>query len=105
MKHLKTFETLNQNEPQIGDYVICQELNAIEEINLFLGNNIGKIVFVGERKMFFCVQYTNIPRNISDRFGYGSITNARNMRRDEIKYWSDNKENLETLLSTNKYNL
>ena len=41
MRHLKTYETINDNL-QIGDYVICKTDTGDEKILNFLENNIGK---------------------------------------------------------------
>ncbi len=41
----KLYEQLNINEPQIGDYVLCDEVDS-EIIRVdFIRNNIGKIVY------------------------------------------------------------
>jgi len=60
------------------------------------------------------VEYSNVPENIEDRFfsddmdemgEYIGIFNKRTMYLEEIKYWSDNIEDLELKISTNIYNL
>jgi len=116
MKYIKTFEELNIGLPEINDYVICEVGDIsynISNLNLFLNNNIGQIVNINKRFDIYQIAYQNIPDDISDMF-ISNISNmfinkynndVRNMRREDIKYWSANKEELETLLSTNKYNL
>lgn len=114
MKYIKTFEELNIGLPEINDYVICEvgdvfDTYNISNLNLFLNNNIGQIVNINKSFDIFQIKYQNIPDDISNMFittttsKYNS--NVRNMRRDNILYWSVNKEELETLLSVNKYNL
>ena len=114
MKHIKKFDSKKDSskkeEPQIGDYVICEEpltIHIFEELNRFISSNIGQIVQIDdELPDRYFIQYLNIPENLKLFFKYlKKITNCRAMRRKNIIYWSRNKEDLEVILSSNKYNL
>jgi len=118
MKYLRTYEF--NKEPQIGDYVVCKELEIygfdpdnklIRKVDKFLSENIGQIVKMIEHPSPYLVQYLSCPYNLADKafkFGY-SFANAmpkcRGMHRDEIIYWSPNKEDCETFITAKKYNL
>ena len=98
----KLFGSINEGEPKVGDYVICEESVSGEVVKEFISNNIG--IFsksIHDETFKYSIEYENIPDNI-----YGAFTNkCRRMSRQEIKYWSKDKEELEILLVTNKYNL
>jgi len=109
MKYIKQYEELNSGLPKINEYVICEvgdvfDTYNISNLNLFLNNNIGQIVNIN-RYDIYQIKYQNIPDDISNMFTTINNNNVRNMRLDNILYCSKNKEELETLLSTNKYNL
>lgn len=94
MKYIKKFETVNQDKPQIGDYVILdidktpyrnlsnEILNRIDKLN----NSICLITGMNNTKSY----------RISEQWA-ATIT--------DIKYWSKYKEDLEPLLQANKYNI
>lgn len=46
----KIFEQINQNEPEIGDYVLCRDLSLSfkEKVSDFIENNIGQCIKVNE---------------------------------------------------------
>ena len=103
--NFKMFETINENSPEIGDYVICNEIDSEfeDEINLFISNNVGEFVRfdIYDAKYPYYIYYENAPDNLKVYF----FNNARNMRIDEISYWSKNKEELELILKSKKFNL
>lgn len=111
MKHIKTFETVNEGEPQVGDYVICKE-SMDENLDEFISNNIGKFVrFRVENdpvaNIFECIiQYENIPTQLQYGFDCAiNLNNCRGMRIDEISKWSKNKKDLDLEIELKKYNL
>ena len=110
MKHLKQFEFLNQNEPQIGDYVLCHEEDVEDDDDLtnFIDNNIGKIIGIDNTNTVpFDVEYENVPDNIRYHFTFYT-SNDRLMTRKEIIYFSPNKPNkeeLEAIKQANKFNI
>ena len=106
MKHLKEFESI-ENNPQIGDYVICTDkiwIGQTDELNDFLLNNIGQCIKIDINFIqgyLYVIKYDNIPIFLD----YFNKSNYRNMGRDEILYFSPYKEDCETYLAANKYNL
>jgi len=111
MKHIKTYE--NINEPQVGDYVICEEKDRYymleKELCEFIKNNIGKIVIVnasGNKSCPYTVQYENVPDTIRDNFFTKyNLSNNRNFRKTEIIFFSKYKSDVEAYLTSNKYNI
>lgn len=116
MKHLKTFEIVypivtkyytENKEPEIGDYVICED--GFNEAKEFLQNNIGQYINIDEFPVHaychYLIKYENVPHNLQMYFNYNEIIGVRPMRLTEIKHFSSNKEELEALLAQNKYNL
>lgn len=106
MKHLKTFEKYkepSEKDPKIGDYVICNDTD--EDLSYFLENNIGQIVddISSDLATFrtYIVKYNKIPRKLSKLCFNGKLTKWDH----EILYHNKNKEKLEELLITKKYNL
>jgi len=110
MKYIKTYEDID-NEPKVGDYVMCHELDDTsrisninkDEINIFLDVNIGQIQEYDNRK-WYEVEYENIPQELIGWFN-ASMLNCRSMKRSEILVHSKNKEDIEHLMSAKKYNL
>jgi len=113
----KLFE--NKQEPQIGDYVICDIEVAIDikDINYvmeqkyknFLRNNIGKYVKnVPDARFSYCIAYDYIPNEFKFFIRkYDDFPNVQiiGVERSEILVFSKNKEDLEVKLNANKYNL
>jgi len=124
MKYLKKYEEIEEatylSEAQIGDYVICYDETFIDHydpyvdkiMNEFLENNVGKIIDYNSEKYHYdhniryIVKYQDIPEEIEKYFVYNNgIRSVRGFRRKEILYSSKDKEELEILIATNKYNL
>ena len=130
MKHLKTYEEIliTDNGPQIGDYVICRDTEKF--LNDFLSTNIGQVIddrvehntghgrldvlknkkyFVRNYPDYFIypIKYDNIPSyNSSDKLKkHFNNNNFRYMEKTDILFYSPNKEDCETFLAANKYNL
>ena len=107
----------NEGKPEVGDYVICDEIPQSEpkflyaEVIDFLKNNVGKIKkydvdtdYEGEGKYGYIVVYNNIPIGLVSYFMYAN-GKGRRMLEDDIKYWRKNREDLEMILSSKKYNI
>jgi len=140
MKHLKTYEMINndnQKIPEIGDYVICKDTPFHNNFHIALNkalfenftlNNIGQIIDIKFLSNKICTKYyvkydTDIQddilnygfiklENIGDITNYKiypvkniSYTNITDFEYKEILYFSKNKEDVETYLSSKKYNL
>ena len=104
MKYIKKYESINIGTPKKGDYVICEEsnLNLPTEFRSFISNNIGQLNNIDEYSNVYKVHYDNIPIEFINRFDDDS---EREMFLKEIKNWSEDKHDLETIFSVKKYNL
>ena len=111
MKYLKTYEKINVKEPQIGDYVICDEDYDIStnEFKKFIYSTIGQCVncYNDGRRYPYEIEYQNIdiPSKFMKNFSNYSIVSERPMKKKDIKYWSNNKKDLELIIQANKYNI
>jgi len=118
MRYIKTYETLNESlDPEIGDFVICKENIKNNSVAEFTSNNIGKLVDIDEvdySAAHYIVGYKDVPEKYNDYFRIGTpLTELnkeskrlyRRMHRDEIIYWSPNKEDCKAYLAAKKYNL
>ena len=110
----KIYEAINVGNLEIGDYVICREkLYGDVIIQNFINNNIGKFVKKQSEHTLadncYGIEYDNVPEDLLDNFDLDWRENPRKpirwMKRKEIKKWSKNKEDLEHLVTANKYNL
>jgi len=94
MKYIKKYENMiedDHKEPEVGDYVICQDTASIGKMNVYfstkpkfidyLSNNIGQIVKILTKKYDeddneILVKYDNIPTNILS-YGFMMIDNLK----------------------------
>jgi len=101
----KIYESINDGEPDIGDYVIIETND--EEYKHYSNKYIGKIIEI-ERNKNPTPNFPNTKRDIF-RILFEDFDTRRSDReiiwRYEIKYWSKNKEDLEPLIAAKKYNL
>jgi hypothetical protein len=110
MKHLKYFEVTIEDaptQPQIGDYVVCEENNTDDILVNFIANNIGKIIdsvkYTDDIRYY--ITYQNIPEILKLDFNHNNMDNCRYMAIEEIKFFSPDKEKLKQIILNNKYNL
>jgi len=105
MKYLKKYEDSTKDEPQIGDYVICEQKEGFAKIhiNSIIRNNIGIILEITDKENYIVYYDCDIPQMLK-RF-FNDRVNSRIILKNEIIYFSPNKEDLEVILSANKYNL
>ncbi len=96
----KMFENINESEPKIGDYVICKTRNpektAFKE---YVDNNIGRIMNEFKDDSYF---YGKDIKNYIVRF---TNPTTYTFNKDQILYWSKNKEDMKDIQQANKYNL
>jgi len=104
MKHIKRFED-NNSVPKIGDYVICkvEGIHYGDNVINFIQSSIGEITHIFSDNRII-VKYANIPQQIK-RFFYDGNNNDQLVFgiNDIVKFGT--KEELEFILTTNKYNL
>jgi len=103
------------NQPQIGDYVICEEYEneSRPRIRQYTLNNIGQCVKLDNslEETRYGIKYDNVPENLLSDFSNeldhinGVYICIRYMKRGEIKFFSKNPEELKIIIDTNKYNL
>jgi len=102
----KIYESIDIGEPELYDYVICDEV--VEPIlSDWMKCNIGEIIKVdNKRDCKFNVWYENIPNTLKFYFQSRDHDKGfRPMMNREILHWSKDKEDLEALLNLDKYNL
>lgn len=110
MKYIKKYENNRFVEQlAIGDYVYCIEktlslCDLEEEVRLFIKNNIGQYIGYKDDSSFakYKVKYENVPKKFYDYFFDGGV---RLFLRSEIEMFNKDKETLETIINSNKYNL
>jgi hypothetical protein len=127
MKHLQKYENFltdlfkkKSDEPRVGDYVLCERDNSNNHMGTaklcsdFIENNIGLIINhlkskISDSEEVFRVKYENVPEKLKGGWFFHSkeLINCYYYitKKHEIKHWSKNREDLETILSANKYNL
>lgn len=120
MKYIKTYETIIEpefgDEPEVGDYVICEEVlgNNFSDLMNYLSTHIGKFIRYAEANDLtdryeypYLIEYKNVYKKIAENFRNGGRKGetCRAMNLSEIKHWSKNKEELESILVAKKYNL
>lgn len=104
----KLYETINKGEPKNGDWVICKEDGELRQsVDSYLSKNIGRIKYIDNFKHgseYNVEFFGDIPEDIYFWF----FNHTLMMYREDILYWSTNKEDLEPIesfLQSNKYNL
>lgn len=111
MKHLKIYE--NYNEIEIGDYVICESGKSnyniqFKKLNDFIRNKIGKLIDIDNKSIpgsiYYIVEYDNIPDNISN-FKRSRNESAFTMHKIDIINYSKDKNELESIINANKFNI
>ena len=118
MKYLKYYELINQDKPKIGDYVICRQGKSHlseehERVQKLLTTIIGQIVDDQGRynNVAIAFEEDDIPPELNDFFSHRYKENLtkykylRWMRENEVEYWSENKEDLISVLTAKNYNL
>ena len=106
MKYIKTYEDLNiYKEPKIGDYVICTTNDTTSPgLKEFLEQTIGKCINTNFN--FLIIEYQYVPNEILyTNFDLTTGKIRRGVMKDDVLYYSPNKEELEIYLNANKYNL
>ena len=123
MKYLKTYEIKNKDELEIGDYVVCEDDSMstfMSEVREFILNNVGQYICDNDNNQPFpiefryIIEYKNVPSdpiiieffpNLEDSDQSFGDKRIRAMLRDEIKFYSKDKEVCEAYITSRKYNL
>jgi hypothetical protein len=134
MRHIKAYENVNDDELKVGDYVLCKDLRELSKNNQFfdvqeifknfISKNAGKVIKINNNdEIFISYGNVNIPDEILDYAfyteysllksgiqgyvipGYETYSNIVAFNKNEIIYFSKNKEDVELSIQTIKYNL
>jgi hypothetical protein len=86
--------------PKVGNYVICEYIPW--------GEILGRIIEIDGN--FFTINILDMPEDLRNKWilarPYGPSDDfIKSIRYKQIKYWSKSKEDLEHIMSANKYNL
>lgn len=133
MRYIKAYENIN-DKLEVGDYVLCKDLrelsrnnqffNVQEIFKSFISKNAGKVIKINnDDEIFISYGNVNIPDEILDYAfyteqslsksgiqgyiipGYKTYSNIVAFNKNEIVYFSKNKEDVEQYINTIKYNL
>ena len=101
MKVRKFNENSNIEEPEIGDYVICNDItlknnknNDYSDFHNFISSSIGmcfNINHISSNDFHYEIKYYNIPIILN---GFFNSNYTINMKREEILYWNKDKSKL-----------
>ena len=97
LKHLRTFEI---DKPQVGDYVLMNSVSNLQYVSEYILTHIGRITEIYYNGKYVIVRY-DAPPYLEANFKKG----LRQFDIDFILHFSKNKEDLETIINSNKYNL
>jgi len=114
MKYFKRFEDIKV-EPKVGDYVVCEDKSVDFDktyendaiFDYFLSSNIGVIKDIRTNESVaypYIVNFEFLPKNLKHMTNTGTGSDIV-FKRVEIIYFSENKEDLEHIINSNKYNL
>lgn len=102
MKYIKLYESLDK--PQIGDYVICDDVTIPQIIN-----TIGRIEKYYRYSNITYPYYIKFDDDFMDSLDSEELSyfenGLRKMSKNEIIHFSSNREDLETIINANRYNL
>ena len=119
MKHIKLFTESIEYTPKIGDFIILNKYESNKQLNNeiwsnFLKNTIGKIHKIyysvtNDKQITIAYNTKNIPRELQNTYlDYIDGKYLRNFYYDSIEKfisYSNNIEDLNLILTANKYNL
>jgi hypothetical protein len=103
--NFKIFENIDEGEPEISDYVICDEsdYSSDPKIKEYVKNHIGQFIEInGQYPRMSAYKYMIYYPDVDDSILNG---NKREMSKEQIIRWSKNKEDLEQYIFAKKYNL
>ena len=117
MRYIKKFEKIKHRiYADVGDYVICQEtINADPDVVNFIATNIGQVWKIDKKyngiAVNLYIKYKDIPETIKNHFQDAPDYDPDNrytvrlMNTEEIVICSNDRDELESYLVGNKYNL
>ena len=113
MRYLKKFENyLIDNGPKVGDYIVAETVgllglkdlpsNVIDAIN-FVHSNVGYLTHIRDNDSNAYVVKYDFTDIITNQFD--TKPSEFYFPKENIRYWSVNKEDAELFLESKKYNL
>lgn len=134
MRYIKAYENINDDKLKVGDYVLCKDLRELSRNNQFfnvqeifknfISKNAGTVIKINnDDEIFISYGNVDIPDEILDYAfyteqslskygiqgyiipGYKTYSNIVVFNKNEIIYFSKNKEDVELFIQTKKYNL
>ena len=114
MKHIMKLENFVENtniksDPHIGDYVICDPGALIQDLHYFISNHVGQyarnsINSFGDFP--YIIYYEDAPIGmIKNEEDAGNEDKHIGFCREEILFFSSDKEDCEAYIAAKKYNL
>jgi len=95
--------------PKVNDYVIINKNEYQFKPKMwlnFISSNIGQIIDIqyehGGTSNIYTIKFENVPEDIQENYLY---QNKGEFKIEKLKYWTPNKNELEILLNSNKYNI
>ena len=101
MKYIKTYETLNKREPQIGDYVIMDTND--DSLKNYINTHIGQIDYIDSEEL--SVSFPDVPQNIRQKLYDSSNVEVRTFVKRLIQYSSPDRNEVEQYILNKKFNL
>ena len=107
MKYIKHYEDINK--PQVGDYVEIYARYFDNRLKDFFKTEIGQIIKIDNKDYPYLVEFEKEKPIIHEdavTIIYDDEDEYKmRVEESEIKYFSSSKEELEIIISANKYNL
>lgn len=108
----RLYEKLNIGVPKVGDYVIIDSRKMFEDDNIvnFTDISIGYI-WKSPDSYNYLVKFYNIPKEQKLYFQFSDyeeglkIGNSLLVPQSKIKWWSENKDELQYIIDSKKYNM
>ncbi len=108
IKKFKIFETNENAEPKVGDWIVCNSNNKYQNYNNFIISNVGKLQeirrSIDNQIVEFWIYYDGLEK-VSTPPNIMEWSNVIIMYIWNIQFWSLNKKTCEIFIETNKYNL
>jgi len=107
MKHLKSYKNKieDTSQPQVGYYVILNNLlnhRYNYDITQYITTHIGQVIVKSENNNYL-IKFNNVP-DIDKDYDF-ALKNGWMDYKDNILFFSKDKEKVEIYLNSNKYNL
>lgn len=110
MKYIKSYESIENNKPKVGDYVLMK--TKVDELKSFIDNTIGILYSIDHENESdlteYTVKYENVPPQMNWRFFSSNESdemNCKSFRKELLVEFAPTIEELKIKLTANKFNL